>query len=115
MVQSLIDRFKEFRRNKKVVVELKASTAKSTVTTKSKSPGPSPVIPAGEDETSFIRHNSMIRSEVSKKEKKNKSVINELVKVSYGMRRRDILENASHVNVILDKYPFLREPDYVSF
>ena len=56
----------------------------------------------------------MIRSELAKKGKRNKTVVNELVKLSYAMRQQDILENASHVNVILEKYPFLREPNHVS-
>ena len=84
---------------------------------KPKSPGGKvtlPSIPPGEDETSFKRHNNAIRLEMAKKGKQNMTVLNELVKQSFPMRRKDILDNSFHVNVILQKYRFLKNPDLVS-
>lgn len=71
------------------------------------------VIPDGEDEASFARHNKLIKTELTKRGKGNTLVINELVKQSFAMRRKDITENAMHTNMILDKYPFLKEPNQV--
>lgn len=72
-----------------------------------------PTIPDGEDETSFTRHNKLIKSEMAKGGKKNSVVLSSLIKQSFAMRRRDILENTYHVHVILSKYPFLKEPSQV--
>ena len=65
-------------------------------------------MPAGEDDSSFARHNKEIKSQLAKK--KNSLVLNDLIKLSYAMRRKDILENSYHVKVIFEKYPFLKQP-----
>ena len=73
----------------------------------------SPVIPDGEDDTSFKCHNTVIRSELAKKSKRNETVLNELIKQTFAMRRHDILESSTHAMITLQKYPFLREQDQV--
>ena len=81
-----------------------------------KSPGPElslPDVPQGEDETSFKRHNDAIRAEMAKRGKRNMSVIKELLNISYPMRRHDIKSDSSHVQITLQKYPFLKDPDLV--
>ena len=78
-MQTLINRFKEFRRCK--IVRTETSTKVSS-DVKPKYPGstlPAMVIPDGEDATSFARHNKIIKMEYAKREKKNNMVIRDLV------------------------------------
>lgn len=113
-MQTLINCFKEFRRYK--IVRTETSTKVSS-DVKPKYPGstlPAMVIPDGEDATSFARHNKIIKMEYAKREKKNNMVIRDLVKQSFAMRRQDITKNPSHAQVILEKYPFLKDPDQVT-
>ena len=65
----------------------------------------------GEDNTSFERHNRLLSIECTKA-KKNETIVKELMKISYAMRRNDILENG-HTFSILEKYPFLQTPEHV--
>ena len=119
-MQALINRFKEFRRCRKPLTP-KMTTPKPTKTvppvSKQQPPGSMvltiPDVPVGEDETSFTRHNKQIKSEMAKGHKKNNVVLDDLIAQSFAMRRRDILDNSYHVNVILEKYPFLRHPSQV--
>ena len=111
-MQTLINCFKEFRRLKAVrkpssnkLSDSSSSNVKPTVLT-------SPTIPAGEDETSFERHNNQIRAEISKKGKKNQTVLTALIKQTFPMRRKDITESLCHSSEILRKYPFLKEVDH---
>lgn len=81
-----------------------------------KSPGsvlPSLDVPDGEDETSFERHNKLIRTELAKKGKGKKAVLDDLIYQSFAMRRKDISNNIRHSQVLLEKYPFLKKPDEV--
>ena len=73
--------------------------------------GTSISVPPGEDKTSFERHNRLLSIEYAKA-KKNETIIKELMKISYAMRRNDILENG-HTFSIIDKYPFLQTPEHV--
>ena len=73
-----------------------------------------PVIPEGEDQTSFGRHNRMIQAEM-KKSRPNFTVLRELVSRSYAMRRIDLLENTYSLTEVFNKYPFLAESDHVSY
>jgi hypothetical protein len=116
-VQALINRFKEFRRCKKPSLpNLKPAKIVSSVS-KQQPTGRMlltvPDIPIGEDETSFTRHNKLIKYEMSKGNKKNLVVLNDLIAQSFAMRRRDILDNSYHVNITLEKYPFLKHPNQV--
>lgn len=72
-----------------------------------------PEVPAGEDDISFQRHNNQIKAELSKKGKRNQSIINSLVKQTFSMRRKDITENPCHSSEVLKKYPFLKDVDQV--
>ncbi len=119
IVQTLINRFKEFRRNKKdrSPLNFAISSRSPSQDIQNKRPGESvaiPDIPEGEDDTSFERHNKAIKMECSKKGKRNMAVIKELVTVSFAMRRRDIRDSSCHVKDILVKYPFFKMLNLVS-
>ena len=106
IVQSLVNRFKEFNRVKK---ERKPAVHKVDPSTGTHPPPlkrclTNPVVPEGEDETSFERHNKQIGSSV---------VLKNLVDHSYAMRRNDVLANSYGISDIFKKYPFLSEPDQV--
>ena len=68
-------------------------------------------VPPGEDKTSFWRHNRLLSMEYTRP-KTNEAIVKELMKVSYAMRRNDILENG-HTFSITEKYPFLEKPEHV--
>ena len=71
-----------------------------------------PVVPDGEDKTSFERHNRVIRAEL-KKTRPNATVLKDIISRSYAMRRIDVLENSYSLTEVFDKYPFLADPDQV--
>jgi len=71
-----------------------------------------PSIPAGEDQTSFDRHNRVLQLQFSKSNR-NGAIIKELMDITYPMRRREIIETG-HLFDIKKKFPFLQEPKYVS-
>ena len=68
-------------------------------------------VPTGEDITSFERHNRLLAMEYSKS-KSNAGNVKELMKISFAMRRNDILENGHNFN-IAQKYPFLQHAEHV--
>ena len=73
-----------------------------------------PSIPAGEDDTSFDRHNRVLQLQFTKsRAHRNAAVIKDLMDVSFPMRRREILEKG-HLFDIKKKFPFLQEPEHVS-
>lgn len=116
-MQSLIDRFKQFRRTKK---DRLGSTPKANaIVTKPNVRSPSailqiPTTPAGEDKLSFERHNKAILSEMKKARGGNATVINELVNRTYPMRRQEILLNSYDISVFFTKYPFLKDNNQVN-
>ena len=60
-------------------------------------------VPPGEDKTSFERHNRLLSMEYTRPKRTRP-----LMKVSYAMRRNDILENG-HTFSIIEKYPISTE------
>ena len=63
---------------------------------------------------SFDRHNKEIRSSFCRKDgPRNSTVVNELINITFAMRRKDILDNNYHVHAILEKYPCFKEPSQV--
>lgn len=62
---------------------------------------------------SFLRHNKILLTEKSKKEP-NPALVNDLMDKTFFFRRKDILENPSEIDVLLQKYPFLGTEDQVS-
>ena len=95
-MQALINRFKEFRRCKKLSTPKPSTSTTKPVKNTSKQPSPgrmlsTPDIPDGEDETSFARHNKQIKAEIAKGSRKNNVVLGSLIEQSFAMRRRDIL------------------------
>ena len=71
-----------------------------------------PEIPPGEDATSFRRHNNLLITE-SKKCHPNMLLVNDCMKKSFEMRRKDLLTELYTINAIFERYPFLRRPDQV--
>ena len=71
-----------------------------------------PPVPDGEDQTSFDRHNRVLKAEYSKSHP-NAKTVQELMKITFSMRRRDILSEG-HVFDPLKKYLYLQQPSYVS-
>ena len=114
-----MNRFKDYRRKRVPFAESFSkpppdeATPKLRQPPKDRSPGDtfqSPVVPDGEDELSFSRHNKAIKSEMGKKGRANKTILTDLINQSFAMRRRDILESTAHCSIIVKKYPFLKEP-----
>ena len=123
----LQNRFKEFRRERKVVKE--ESTAETTETAKENQPPKTakkpksakqpaallvqlPDIRPGEDEHSFCRFNRMLQAE-AKKVKPNRDVVSKLMERTYPQRRIDILSTPMPLTQILLKYPCLGKEDEV--
>ena len=116
-MKGLVNRFKERRRNKKPrkapsedqnIVEVTAASTKRKVKAFELPP-----IPSGEDETSFERHNRVLKSEYTKTNP-NIHTVQELMKLTFPMRRRDILSQG-HTYDPLKKYPYLQQPGHVSY
>ena len=71
-----------------------------------------PLIPNGEDETSFIHHNKVLLME-SKKGRPNMAVVVPLMERTFAFWRADILANSYNITTLLMKYPFLQHVDQV--
>lgn len=63
-----------------------------------------PDIPIGEDQTSFEKHNKVIRAEMKKTKGGNATVLKELVQLTYAMRRKDISTNPCDISHLFEKY-----------
>ena len=61
----------------------------------------------------MFRHTKAIQAEFKKKSP-NFQIVMELAQLSFNMRRRDILENASDMKSLLIKYPFFQREDMVN-
>lgn len=115
IVIALQNRFKERRRIKKprrVAVECLVPPIQKSPSIKALDV---PQIPVGEDETSFDRHNRVLKAEFSKS-LPNVSNVKQLMKLTYPMRRREILSkgHTKDYNPIAI-YPFLQVSVHVSF
>lgn len=118
IVQSLINRFKEFRRpprdrSKVGVIPSKPPSHVIQRKPPIESLMEMPAIPAGEDHTSFKRHNQILVAE-SKKAKPNMQVVGSLMERTYAFRRGDIISSPSDVVNNLAQYPFLQNVEQVS-
>ena len=71
------------------------------------------VLPVGEDSTSFARHNRLLLAE-SVKAKPNRAAVAELMKLSYEMRRNEVVSHPHSLRHLLKEYPFLQDSDEVS-
>ncbi len=114
IVMGLKNRFKERRRVKKPrtsspMVPMRKQTKKPSVKIHEL-----PDVPDGEDATSFERHNRMLTIEFSKPTPNNCNV-EQIMKITYPMRRRDIIEfgHMKDYNALV-KYPFLQDSFHVS-
>ena len=123
IITSLQNRFKEFRRDRKVRRETTEETSVSTETRKKpatvqQSPSKcwmqAPAIPDGEDEFSFNRFSSQLREE-AKRRNPREEVVQPLMATTFAQRRRDILNFPAAIHDTLQKYPFLSNQDEVLF
>ena len=96
----------------KVEFRCKRDPLSTTAGPKAKNPKLEQPIPAGEDSTSFSRHNKLLLSE-STKAHPNKAVVSEAMKLSFAMRRNDVVANVQGIPYLLAKYPFLGDKDEV--
>ena len=117
-MQTLRDRFKEFRRVKKPRKATASTPQQPLLVPSKKSPGitrpiESPLVPAGEDKVSFERHNNVLKSEW-KKRRPNLVVVDELMEQSFAMRWDDLHSNVLDLETIFNKYPFLQSSIQVS-
>ena len=71
------------------------------------------VIIIGEDNVSFENHNKLILIEYQKSSP-NKIVVDDLVELSFAMRREDMTLNPLEMKQTLKKYPFFREEKMVN-
>lgn len=71
-----------------------------------------PLIPDGEDEASLQRHKKKLKEEM-KKVSPSKTALRELMKRTFPLRRREILEGKGAVSEIILLYPALKFPDEV--
>ena len=71
-----------------------------------------PAVPAGEDEAAFKQHNKRLIAE-SKRNNPRMLTVNECMKKSFEIRRRDLLSELYDTNSVFEKYPFLHEPEQV--
>lgn len=103
---------KERRRTKKDRSTIPTTVKKEI--TKKPTVSQNPIaVPASEDVTSFERHNRLLAIEHTKS-KSNVGNVKELMKISFAMRRNDILENGHNFN-IPQKYPFLQYSEHVRY
>lgn len=126
IVTGLQNRFKEFRRDRKVVkVEGGVTNTASKENQPPKQPRkPSsvkqcaaslvqpPAITSGEDEHSFARFNGMLKAE-AKKAKPNREIVRKLMERTYSQRRIHILSTPMPLTQLLSQYPFLGRDDEV--
>ena len=115
IIVGLKNRFKERRRTKKPRTPKAESTEVLLSLQPKKGPATNklevPAIPPGEDNTSFERHNRILKLEYAKANP-NVATVKELMKTTFAMRRRDILSEGHKFDI--GKYPFLQEPGHVS-
>lgn len=60
----------------------------------------------GEDEVSFARHTKVLQAE-NRKQRPNQQIVEELMSLTFAMRRADILRNTYDLSTLFAKYPFL--------
>lgn len=72
------------------------------------------MLPCGEDEASLTRHLNMLNREV-KKLNPNKQSVQLLMKKTFSLRRKQILEGIGTVQEILALYSALKYPEEVSY
>ena len=109
-----MNRFKEFRREKKVHHERKTGGGKvDPQKHPSVSLMPLIKVPDGEDEHSFSQHNKRLFAEY-RKNHPNLVLVNDLMHRSFAQRRKDITETGySAVESLFEVYPFLQDDNQV--
>ena len=113
----MTNRFKEFCRKPSARTASPTINLKNRKSPKKKKPGitqsPSePVLCAGEDSVSFDRHARVLLTEFNKT-RRNQQVVAELMERTFPLRRKQILEKSSDLNMIFQDFPFLEEIDQV--
>lgn len=62
-------------------------------------------MPEGEDDTSFIRHDSFLKEFLKRHPKMD--AVDQVMDTTFAMRRNDILTNPRSISALLNSYPFL--------
>lgn len=70
--------------------------------------------PIGEDEASLQRHKKKLKDEM-KRVSPNKQIVRELMKRTYELRRKEIMECTGTIHDILLSYPALKDSGEVSY
>lgn len=136
-MRSIINRFKEFRRPRKPR-KVKVCGPPTNQVTKPKSPGMTysvtkPTIPPGEDAVSYERHIKALQMEFKKSHRNNRLIgeknhltvsayllqhhvliADDLMDRSFAMRREEIEAKQYGIEVLISRFPFIQELDYVS-
>ncbi len=119
-MQTLIDRFKDFNQKKRTAQSESGENGSSgSRKVFNKLPGAHrsdsfqpPLIPPGEDEAPYERHNRVLCAEWGKASR-NAAVIEQLMGLSFALRRRDIMKGMDLIT-IFSNFPFLQESQQVS-
>lgn len=119
-MQPLMNRFKEFRRTS--VPRSSSSTPLSNTKKPPKQRSPGIIqqaasrrfaISLGEDSVSLERHENCLMDELRKR-KPNEVVVSDLVKRTFSLRRKTILDTPMSMDLIFIKYPFFKDINHVS-
>lgn len=71
-------------------------------------------MPIGEDTVSYQRHIRALQVEF-KKTRRNMSVVNELMTITFPFRRKFLMEGVHELKTIFEKFPFLQLADEVQY
>jgi hypothetical protein len=119
IVQSLMNRFKEFRRPSPLVTDSPSPpTLSSKKPIKRKSPGITqiprrpPLFSPGEDAVSLERHNNLLKAEFKKK-KRNSTLMCDLINKTFPLRRQTILDEPLSLDSMFERFPFLQDIEQV--
>ena len=115
-----MNRFKEFRRPSTVCGSTSSANPVTTskMSPKRKSPGITqtprrpPLFTPGEDAVSLERHDNLLKAEFRKK-KRNDTVVSDLMKRTFPLRRQTILEKPMNFDSMFERFPFLQDTDQV--
>ncbi len=72
-----------------------------------------PPLPEGEDETSMLRHASILRGEHDKHRRANTQVVNLLMEKTFPYRRAQALDSSMDLKTLLSQFPFMQITEQV--
>ena len=72
-----------------------------------------PHFPEGEDETSMLRHTSILRGEHDKKRRANIQIVNSLMEKTLPFRHAQALDPNIDLKTLLNQYSFMQNTEQV--